>query len=272
MGTHIRWKAELENMTASLLKQACLIKVHHCSNVGTSPTDELPSECLQTLTQFEGLFGKSTCANLQQGRQANLEVKTNPNSKILFCSLYRISASEEAMLRWQTEKAICCGWIQLVWSNVGSPVLFERKVDHTLHMCIDYPAVNAITVNDCYVLPHIEDLPNSIFSCCLFTQLDLAAAYYQICIATADRQMMVFTIKFALYESWVLHFGLVNAPSQFMRMMHCILEPMISKFIIVYMDDIVIHRQTLAEHVVHSWEVLTKLAEQGLKGKCAKWA
>jgi len=87
------------------------------------------------------------------------------------------------------------------------------KPDGTQRVCIDYCAVNAITVKDRYPLPHIEDFLNSMHSSCRFTELDLAAGYHQIRIATADRQKMAFTSKFGLYEWRVLLFGLVNPPS-----------------------------------------------------------
>jgi len=139
-------------------------------------------------------------------------------------------------------------------------------------MCIDYRAVNAITVKDRYPLPHIEDLLNSMHGSCWFTKLDLAAGYHQIRIATADRQKTAFTTKFGLYEWRVLPFGLANAPSQFMRMMNRILEPIKRKFIVVYLDDIMIHSRTVAEDVVHVREVLTLLTEHGLKAKRANCA
>ena len=274
MGIHIIWKAEHKNVSARLSKWAFLIKVHHCSDGSTLQTDEMPGEFQEMLTQFQGLFDKQTFANSQNGRQPDFEIKTDPNGKILFRSPYRISPREEAELRRQIDKAIHCGWIQLSRSNFGSPVLFVPKPDGTLCMCIDYRAVNAITVKDRYPLPHIEDLLNSMHGSCWFTKLDLAAGYHQIRIATADRQKTAFTTEFGLYKWRVLPFGLANTPSQFMRMMNGILEPMKRKFIVVYLDDIKIHSCTLAEHVVHVREVLTVLTDPGLKGKCAKcvWA
>jgi hypothetical protein len=271
IGIHIIQKAELKNVSTRLLKRAFLIKVHHHCDGDTLPT-EPPGEFQAMLTEFQGLFGEPTYANSQKGRQTDFEIKTDPNGKILFHSPYRISPCEEEELRRQIDKAIRCGWIQPARSNFGSPVLFVPKPDGTLRMCIDYHAVNAITVKDRYPLPHIEDLLNSMHSSCWFTKLDLAAGYHQIRIATADMQKTAFTTKFGLYEWRVLPFGLANAPTQFMHMMNGILEPMKRKFIVVYLDDIMIHSRTLAEHVVHVREVLTLLTEHGLKAKRAKCA
>jgi len=112
MGIHIIWKAELKNVSARLLKRAFLIKVHHRGDGSTLQTDEPPGEFQEMLTEFQGLFGEATFGNSQNGRQANFEIKTDPNGKIPFRSPYRISPREEAELRRQIEKANRCGWIQ----------------------------------------------------------------------------------------------------------------------------------------------------------------
>jgi len=91
MGVHIIQKAELNNVSARLLKGTFMIKAHHCGDGSTLRTDEPPGEFQQMLTEFQGLFGEPTFANWQNGRQANCEINTNPNCKIPFHSLYRIS-------------------------------------------------------------------------------------------------------------------------------------------------------------------------------------
>jgi len=272
IGIHIIRKAELENVSARLLKWAFLINVHHRGDGSTLQTNEPPGEFQEMLTEFQGLFGEPTFANSQNGRQANFEIKTNPNDKIQLHSPDRVSPQEEVELRRQIDKAIRCGWIQPSRSNFGSPVLLVPKPDGKLRMCIDDRAVNAITVKDRDPHPHIDDLLNSMHSLFWFTKLYLVAGYHQIRIATADRQKTAFTTKFGLYEWRVLPFGLANAPSQFMRMMNGILEPMKHKFIVVYLDNYMIHSRTLAEHIVHVREVLALLPEHGLKAKRAKCA
>jgi len=271
LGIHIIPKPELKNVCTRLLKRAFWITVHHRSDRNTLPT-EPPGELQDMLKEFQGLFGESTCANLQKERQTDFEIKTDPNGKIPLRSSYSISPREEEELRRQIPKGICSGYIQPCRSNFGSAVLFLRKPDGMLRMCIDYCAVNAMTVKDCHPLPHIEDLLNSMHGFYWFTKLDLAAGSHQIRIATADRQRRASTTKFDLYEWRVLPFVLANAPSQFIRMMNGILEPMKRKFIIVYLDNIMIHSRTMAEHVILVREVLTLLMEHGLKAKCAKCA
>jgi len=188
IGIHIIRKAELTNVSTRLLKRVLLFKVHNRGDGDTLSTDGPPGEFLDILTEFKGLFGEPTNANSPKQRQADCEIETDLNGKIPFRSPYRISPCEEEEVRRQIDEAICCGWIQPSQSNFGSPVLFVPNPDVVLRKCIDYRAVNAITIKDRYPLPHIEDLLNSMHGSCWFTKLDLAAAYHPIRIATADRQ------------------------------------------------------------------------------------
>jgi len=224
------------------------------------------------LMEVKCLFGEPTYAILQKQRQADFEIKTDPNGKVPFHSLYRIWPHEEEASRRQIDKVIRCGWTQPSRSNFSSPVLFVRKPDGMLRMSIDSRAVNATTVKDCYPLKHIDDSLNSIHSSCCFTKLDFVSGYDQIRITTDDRQKPAFRTNFGLYEWQVLPCGLANAPSQFRRMINGILEQMNRKIFAMYLNDIMIHSHTLVEHVVHVHQVLTLLTEHGLKAKLAKCA
>jgi hypothetical protein len=119
MGIHIIRGAEFKNVSACLFKWAFLINVYHRGDGNINPTDEPPGEFQEMLKEFQGLFGQPTYANLQKGRQAEFEIKTDLNCKIPFCSPYCISPREEEELRREIGKAIHCGWIQPSWSNFG---------------------------------------------------------------------------------------------------------------------------------------------------------
>jgi hypothetical protein len=122
MGIHIIRKAELKNVSAHLVKCASLIKVHHRRDGGTLQTDELLGEFQEMLSEIQSLFGETTFANSQNGRQADFEMKTDPNGKIPFRSPYHISPREEAEFQMQIEKVIRCCYIQPSRSNFGSLV------------------------------------------------------------------------------------------------------------------------------------------------------
>jgi hypothetical protein len=143
-----------------------LIKVHDRCDGDTVPMDGPPGGFQDMLTEFKALVGKPTYANSQKGKQTDFEIKTDQHCKILFRSPYRISPREEEEHQRQIDKAICPRWIQPSRSNIGSPILFMPKPDGKLRICIDYCAVNPITVEDRYPLQHIEDLLNSIPGSC----------------------------------------------------------------------------------------------------------
>jgi hypothetical protein len=187
MGIHIIQKDKLKNVSARLSKWAVLIKVHQRGNAGTHLTDEQPGEFQKMLTEFQGLFGKPTFANSQNGGHDNFSAKSDPNGKILYLSPYHPSPRKEAELQGQIDEAVCCSCIQPSRSTFGSPVCCLPKIDGMLRMCIDYTAVNSITVKDRYSLPHIEDIFHSTNGFCLIRKLDLAAGSQQIRVATATR-------------------------------------------------------------------------------------
>jgi putative transposase len=118
-------------------------------------------------------IGEPAYANSPKGMKANFEIKMDLNGEIQFRTQSCISPCQKEDLRMQIDKAIRCSCIQLSGTNFGSPLLFFSKPDSTLCMCIDYCAVNTVTVKDPYPLPHIEDLLNSMHGSCLFRKLDL---------------------------------------------------------------------------------------------------
>jgi hypothetical protein len=270
MGIEIMLQDELRRVDRRLLKRAFFIRVYKKAE-DPKPPDEMTA----MLQEFgaRGLFDEPTYENARDGGH-EFKIVIEPGGKVPFRSPYRISPKEEAELRRQIEKAIRNGWITPSSSNYGSPVLFVPKGDGSLRMCIDYRAVNRITVKDRYPLPHIEDLFNGLEGSKVFSKLDLASGYHQIRIAPGDRQKTAFTTKFGLYEWRVLPFGLANAPSQFMRMMDGLLTPEMRRFVAIYLDDVLVHSHDLVEHVTHVRTVLTMLLSHGLRVKQSKceWA
>jgi hypothetical protein len=271
MGIDIILQDELRRVDRRLLKRAFFIRVYK------KEEDKPPDEMTAMLKEFgaKGLFDEPTYQNARDGGH-EFKIVIEPGGKIPFRSPYRISPMEEAELRRQIEKAIRNGWIVPSSSSYGSPVLFVPKGDGSLRMCIDYRAVNRITVKDRYPLPHIEDLFNGLEGSTVFSKLDLASGYHQIRIAPGDRQKTAFTTKFGLYEWRVLPFGLANAPSQFMRMMDRVLAgtPELRRYVAVYLDDVLIHSHSLPDHLKHVRKVLSLLLVHGLRVKRSKceWA
>ena len=146
-------------------------------------------------------------------------------------------------------------------SPCGSPVVLVPKKDWTWRMCIDYRALNKISVKNSYPLPQINELSDSLKGAKFFTKLNLKSRYHQIPIESSDVWKMDFKAKEGLLEWLVIPFGLTNAPTTFMRYMDELLRPFISKCVIVYLDNILIFSRSWEEHVRQIQQVFDTLQQ-----------
>ena len=136
-------------------------------------------------------------------------------------------------------------------SPCGSPIVLVPKKDQTWRICIDYRALNKITIENCYPLPRINDLLDQLQGAKFFTKLDLRSGYHQIQIKEEDIWKTTFKIIQGLFEWLIFPFGLCNALATFMRLMNDVLHSFIISFIIVFLDDILIYSYTWKEYIVH---------------------
>nr|CAN73718.1 hypothetical protein VITISV_010227 [Vitis vinifera] len=139
-------------------------------------------------------------------------------------------------------------------------------------MCIDYRALNKVTVNNKYPIPLIADLFDQLGRARYFTKLDLRSSYYQVRIAEGDEAKTTCVTRYGSYEFLVMPFGLTNAPAMFCTLMNKIFHPYLDKFVVVYLDDIVIYSNTLKEHEEHLRKVFKILRQNELyvkKEKCS---
>jgi hypothetical protein len=149
-------------------------------------------------------------------------------------------------------------------------VLFVEKKDGTKRMCIDYRTLNSMTIKNKYPLPRIEDLLDRLKKAKFFSKIDLRSGYHQIKIREQDIPKIAFTTRYDLYEFVVVSFGLTNAPAYFMNLMNKVFMEELDRFVLVFIDAILIYSETTEEHEEHLRVVLERLRLQKLYAKFSK--
>jgi hypothetical protein len=167
----------------------------------------------------------------------------------------------------QLQQLLEQGVIRPSTSPCGSPIIIVPKKDGTWRMCIDYRALNKITLKNQYPLPRIDDLLDQLQHAKYFTKMDLKSGYHQVRVKEEDTWKTSFKTRQGLYEWLVMPFGLCNAPTTFMRLMNDVLRPYLDSFVIVYLDDILVYSATWEEHMSHLMQVLETLKKHQLVGK-----
>ncbi|GBG92871.1 hypothetical protein CBR_g57598 [Chara braunii] len=178
--------------------------------------------------------------------------------------VYRMGQGELEELRRQIDDMIDRGWIRPSESEFGAPVLFVPKKGGKLWMCIDYRGLNRITRKNAYPLPCIDDLLDAAGGCKVFSKNDLKSGYHQIEVDPSDQHKTAFKTCDGLYEFIVMPFGLTNAPATFQCLMDKVLRHQLNRFVVVYLDDILIFSKSMDEYVKHLEEVLQVLKEAQL--------
>ena len=183
---------------------------------------------------------------------------------------YRMAPAELKELKVQLQGLLDKGFVQPSVSPWGAPVLFVKKKDGTLRMCIDYQQINKVTVKNKYPLPRIEDLFYQLKGVGVFSKIDLRSEYYQLRVKEVDVPKTAFRTRYGHYEFLVMPFELTNAPTAFMDLMNRVFRPYVDQFVVVFIDDILVYSKDAQEHEQHLTLVLQKLREKKLYAKLSK--
>ncbi|KAL0368286.1 UNVERIFIED_CONTAM: Transposon Tf2-12 polyprotein [Sesamum calycinum] len=183
---------------------------------------------------------------------------------------YRMAPAELAELRKQLDGLLEAGLVQPSKAPYGSPVLFQRKQDGSMRMCVDYRALNKVTIKNKYPIPNAIDLFDKLTKAKYYTKIDLRSGYWQVRVARGDEPKTTCVTRYGSFEFLVMPFGLTNAPATFCNLMNDVLYEYLDRFVVVYLDDIVIYSETLNEHVKHLRAVFQKLREYELYAKKEK--
>ncbi|KAJ9524505.1 hypothetical protein QJQ45_019539, partial [Haematococcus lacustris] len=225
-------------------------KEHECS----APIKALIKQYAQVFDDLQGLPPERNIAHT---------IPLEPGAKPPFRPMYRMSPAELAEVEKQIKELLALGLIEPSSSPYGAPVLFVTKADGSLRMCIDYRALNKVTIKNKYPLPRIDQLIDRLHGATVFSSLDLQSGYHQIRITPEDVPKSAFRTPFGHYQFKVLSFGLTNAPATFQAVMNDIFREH-NKFVVVYLDDILVFSKDKTEHAKHL-EVVFRLLLQRKK-------
>jgi hypothetical protein len=183
---------------------------------------------------------------------------------------YRMPINELVELKKQLAELQATGSIRPSSSPCGSPVLFVEKKDGTQWMCVDYRSLNEVTIKNKYPLPRIEYLFDQMKGTSVFSKIDLRSGYHQLKIWELDIPKTAFCTWYGLYEYTVMSFGLTNVSTYFMYLMNKVFMEYLDKFVVVFIDDILVFSKTKEEHEKHLRLVLEKLQSNKLYAKFSK--
>ena len=169
---------------------------------------------------------------------------------------HRMAPVELQELKVHIQELLDKGFIRLSTSLWGASVLFVKKKDKTLRLCIDYRQLNKVTINNRYSLPRIDDLFNQLRGVRVYSKIDLCTGYHQLRVREADIPKTMFRTRHGHFEFTVMPFGLTNAPTTFMDLMHRVFQPYLDQFVVVFVDDIFIYSKSKEEHEGHLRVVL----------------
>jgi hypothetical protein len=171
----------------------------------------------------------------------------------------KMSRDELAELKIQLKGLLDKGCIRPSSSPWGCPALFVSKKDKELRLCVDYRPLNAVTIKNKYPLPRIDILFDQLAGAQVFFKIDLCSRYHQIKICAEDIPKTAFSMRYGLYEYLVMSFRLTNAPAHFMYLMNSVFMPELDKFVVVFIDDILVYWKNMEEHEEHLRIVLQQL-------------
>jgi hypothetical protein len=203
-------------------------------------------------------------------RDIEFIIELQPGTAPISKRPYRMPPNELAELKIQLQDLLDKGFIRPSASTWGCPALFVKKKDNSLRLCVDCRPLNAVTIKNKYPLPRIDILFDQLAGAKIFSKVDLRSGYHQIKLKPCDIPKMAFSTRYRLYEYLVMSFGLTNAPTYFMYLMNSVFMPELDKFVVVFIDDILIYSKTKEDHANHIRVVLQRLRDHRLYAKFSK--
>ena len=205
-----------------------------------SKREQVNLENIPVIREFPDVFPEEL-PGVPPEREVDLSIEVVQGTTPISRTPYRMAPTELKELKTQLHELLDKGFIRSNVSPWGAPILFVKKKDGTLQMCIDYRQINKVTVKNKYPLPRIEDLFDQLRGASVFSKIDLRSGYYQLRVKEVDAPKTTFRTRYGHYEFLVMPFGLTNAPAAFMDLMNRVFRPYLDQFVVVFIDDILVY-------------------------------
>ena len=233
---------------------------------------DMPMEAQEMLRSYADVMKSELPGGAVPVRKGvhEFRIELEPGTQPINRPIYKLSPAELEEVRTQVDYLLEKDLIRPSESPWGAPILFVPKKDGKLRMCLDYRWLNDKTIKNRYPLPLPEEMIDRLSGAGVFSKIDLTSGYWQMPVRQEDQEKTAFRTRYGHYEFKVVPFGLTNAPPQFMAMINDIFRDMLDKFVLVFLDDILIYSKDLSEHQQHVEKVLQKMREHRLYGKPSK--
>ncbi|GJS19163.1 putative reverse transcriptase domain-containing protein [Tanacetum coccineum] len=252
-----------------LLKGCHVFLAHVTGKKAEDKSEEKQLEDIPIVQDFPKVFPKDLLG-IPPTRQVEFQIDLVPADAPVAWALYRLALSEMKQLSDQLQELSNKGFIRHSSSLWGALVLFVKKNHGSFLMCIDYRELNKLTVKNHYPLPRIDDLFDKLQGSSIYSKIDLRLGYHQLRVREEDIPKTAFRTRYGHYEFQVMPFGLTNTPAVFMDFMNRMCKPYLDKFVIVFIDDILIYSKTKQEHEVYLKLILELLKKEELYAKFSK--
>uniref|UniRef100_A0A2N9HS09 Reverse transcriptase domain-containing protein n=1 Tax=Fagus sylvatica TaxID=28930 RepID=A0A2N9HS09_FAGSY len=229
----------------------------------------LKTEDISVVKEFPDVFSEDL-HGLPPEREVEFTIDLVPGTGPISKAPYRMAPAELKELKEQLQDLLDQGFIRPSASPWGAPVLFVKKKDGSMRLCIDYRELNKVTIRNKYPLPRIDDLFDQLRGSEVFSKIDLRSGYHQLRVKEEDIPKTAFRTRYGHYEFLVMPFGLTNAPAVFMDLMNRVFHEYLDSFVIVFIDDILVYSKSQEEHEEHLRIVLQILRDRKLFAKLKK--
>ncbi|GJU61061.1 putative reverse transcriptase domain-containing protein [Tanacetum coccineum] len=256
-----------QNSKVFVERMSCLL-AHITVKKAEDKSEEKRLEDLPIVRDFPKVFPEDL-PGIPPTRQVEFQIDLIPGAAPVARAPYRLAPSEMKELSDQLQELSKKGFIRPSSSPWGAPVLFFKKKDGSFQMCIDYQELNKLTVKNRYPLPRIDDLFDQVQGSSVYSKINLRSGYH-LRFRKEDILKTAFRTRYGHYEFQVMPFGLTNAPAVFIDLMNRVCKPYLDKFIIVFIDDILIYSKNKQEHEEHLKLILELLKKEELYAKISK--